>query len=58
MRVPPLGREDPLEKEMASYSRILENSKGRGAWLLQSMGPQIVRHDRASEHGHTSTHIH
>jgi len=23
MRVPPLGREDPLEEEMASYSSIL-----------------------------------
>ena len=28
-----LGWEDPLEKEMASHSRIdLENPKNRGAW--------------------------
>ena len=42
-----LGREDPLEKEMATHSSIL-------AWKipwteepggLQSMGLQIVRHD-------------
>ena len=42
-----LGREDPLEKEMATHSRIL-------AWRipqteepdrLQSMGSQRVRHD-------------
>ena len=26
-----LGREDPLEKEMATHSSILENSMGRGA---------------------------
>ena len=42
-----LGREDPLEKEMATHSRILawripwaEESGG-----LQSMGSQTVRHD-------------
>ena len=42
-----LGREDPLEKEMATHSRLL-------AWKipwteepggLQSMGSQRVRHD-------------
>ena len=29
-----MGREDPLEKEMATHSSILglENSMGRGAW--------------------------
>ena len=26
-----LGPEDPLEKEMATHSSILENSMGRGA---------------------------
>ena len=45
--VQPLGREDPLEKEMATHSSIL-------AWVipwteepggLQSMGSQRVRHD-------------
>ena len=47
IRVLSLGREDPLEKEMATYSSIL-------AWKipwteepsrLQSMGSQTVRHD-------------
>ena len=27
-----LGQEDPLEKRMATHSRILENSKDREAW--------------------------
>ena len=47
-----MGQEDPLEKEMATYSSIL-------AWKipwteepgsLQSMGSQRVRHDWAIEH--------
>ena len=47
MRVQSMGQEDPLEKEMATYSSIL-------AWKipwteepgsLQSMGSQRVRHD-------------
>ena len=42
-----LGREDPLEKEMATYSNILA---WRSPWTekpvgLQSMGLQRVRHD-------------
>ena len=46
-RVPSLGQEDPLEKEMATHSSTL-------AWKiprteepggLQSMGSQRVRHD-------------
>ena len=46
-RVPSLGREDPLEKEMAAYSSILawripwREEPGR----LQSMGSQRVGHD-------------
>ena len=46
-RVQSLGREDPLEKEMATHSSILAweipwiEKPGR----LQSMGSQIVRHD-------------
>ena len=46
-RVRYLGREDPLEKEMATQSSILAwkipwtEEPGR----LQSMGPQRVRHD-------------
>ena len=51
MQVQSLGQEDPLEKEMATYSSIL-------AWKipwteesirLQSMGLQRVRHDWATE---------
>ena len=47
MHVQSLGQEDPLEKEMATYSSIL-------AWeipwtaepgRLESMGPQRVGHD-------------
>ena len=46
-RVPSLGREDPLEKEMATHSSTLAwkipwtEEHGR----LQSMGSQRVRHD-------------
>ena len=52
MQVPCLGREDPLEEEMATHSSIL-------AWKipgteepggLQSMGCQRVRHDWVNEH--------
>ena len=33
MRVPSLGREDPLEKKMATHCSILaENFMNRGAW--------------------------
>ena len=40
-----LGRQDPLEKEMATHSG-LENSMDREAWwAIQSMGSQKVRHD-------------
>ena len=47
MRVRSLGWEDPLEEEMATYSSILA---WRITWaeepgMLQSMGPQRVRHD-------------
>ena len=46
-RVQSLGREDPLEKEMATHSRILA---WRIPWMkepggLQSMGLQRVGHD-------------
>ena len=46
-RVQSLGREDPLEKEMATHARILawripwREEPGR----LQSAGSQRVRHD-------------
>ena len=47
MRVHSLGREDPLEKEMATHSRILA---GEISWTeepggLQSMGSQGVGQD-------------
>ena len=46
-RVQSLGQEDPLEKGMATYSRLLA---WRIPWTekpggLQSMGSQKVRHD-------------
>ena len=47
MQVQSLGREDPLEKGMASYSSVLA---GRIPWTeepggLQSLVPQRVGHD-------------
>ena len=47
MQVPSLGREDPLEKELATHSSILA---WRIPWMeepggLQSMGSQRVGHD-------------
>ena len=49
-----LGREDPLEEEMATYSRILA---GIIPWTeepvrLQCMGSQRVRHEYAHMCGH------
>ena len=46
-----LGREDPLEKEMATHSNVLA---WRIPWTeepgkLQSMGSQRVRHDFVTE---------
>ena len=46
-KLPSLGGENPLEKEMATHSSILA---WRTLWLeepggLQSMGSQRVRHD-------------
>ena len=42
-----LGREDPLEKGMATHSSIVawRIPMDRGARWGQSMGPQTVRHD-------------
>ena len=50
-RVRLLGQEDSLEKEMATHSSILVREI---PWVeepggLQSMGPQRVRYDLASE---------
>ena len=49
-RVPSLGREDPLEKEMAIHSSTLA---WKILWIeepdrLQSMGSQRVGHDSAT----------
>ena len=51
-RVQSLGREDPLEQEMATHSRILA---WRIPWTeepgrLQSMGLQRVGHNLATKH--------
>ena len=47
MWVRSLGQDDPLEKEMATYSSILawKNPTDRGDWQLQSVG-----HDLSTEH--------
>ena len=46
-----LGREDPLEKEMATHSSILawEVTWTEQPGGLQSMGSQRVRHDLAAK---------
>ena len=46
-----LGQEDPLEKEMTTHSSILawEIPWSEEPGALQSMGPQRVEHDRATE---------
>ena len=56
MWVRPLGREDPLEKGMATQASILA---WRIPWTqepggLQSMESQRVRHDWATEHAHNN----
>ena len=50
-RVQSLGREDPLEKEMATRSRILaqEIPQTEEPGGLQSTGSQRVRHDLVSK---------
>ena len=50
-QVPSLGEEDPLEKEMATYSSILawEIPGTKVPGRLQSMGLQRVRHNLATE---------
>ena len=59
MHVPPLGREGPLEKGMATHSSILA---WRIPWTeepggLQSMGSHRVRHDWSDlAYMHTPTH--
>ena len=51
MRVQSLGREDPLEKEMATHSILAWRiSQTEEPGRLQSMGSQRVRHDRVLVH--------
>ena len=52
MRVRSLGQEDPLEKEMATYSSILawEIPRTEEPGGLQFMGLQRVGHDLVTEH--------
>ena len=54
-RVQSLGWADPLEKEMATHSRILAGKiPGTGEpGGLQSMGSQRVGHDSNGPHAHT-----
>ena len=59
--VPSLGREDPVEKEMAIHSSILawEIPWTEEPYGLQSMGSQSrTRLKRVSAHTHTHTHTH
>ena len=50
MRFPSLGREDPLQKEMATYSSILalEIPQTKEPGKLQPMGLQRDGHDLAA----------
>ena len=50
-----LGWEDPLEKEMATHSSIIAweipwTEEPTGAWELQSMALQVVRHNLGTDH--------
>ena len=56
-RVQSLGREDPLEKEMATHSSILawKIPRTEEPSRLQSMGSQRVRHNRATSLSFTFT---
>ena len=57
--VPSLGREDPLEKEMATHCSILAwktpwTEEPRG---LQSMASQRVGQSRAAKHSSVESHL-
>ena len=49
MWVQSLVWEDPLDKEMAIHSSILQNPMDRGAWRATVHGLQRVRHNSATE---------
>ena len=57
MRVQSLGREDPLEKEMATHSSILacEIPQTEEPGGLQSMGSQRGRHDLVTDQQQQNT---
>ena len=50
-QVQSLGKEDPLEKEIATYSSIvaMENPMDRGAWQATMHGVARVGHDLATK---------
>ena len=58
MWVQSLGREDPLEEEMATHSSILawETPQTEEPGGLQSMWSQRVRHNWVTEHTHAHAH--
>ena len=60
MQVHSLIQEDPLERQMATYSSILA---WKFPWTeelcgLQSMGSQGVRYDLVTKHAHSHMHTH
>ena len=57
-QVPSLGGEDPLEKEMATHSRILlwKIPRAEEPGGLQSIGSKRVRHDLATKATITTEH--
>ena len=62
MQFPSLGREDPLEKEMANLLQYscLGNPKDRGAWQATVHGgPKRLRHELATkQQQHIYMYIH
>ena len=50
-----LGRENPLEEDMATNSSILAWEIPEKPGRLQSMGLQRVRRDLVTKHAHTFT---
>ena len=61
-RVPSLGGEDPLEKEMQTHSSILawKIPMGRGAWQasVHGVAGESDRTERLRAHAHTHRHTH
>ena len=51
-----LGWKDPLEKEMATHSSILENSMDRGAWQATVHGVSELDRLSVCTHTHICTH--